>query len=153
MNSALKYTCLATLGLFLAGCSMASSLLNNKSSVPQASTVQVGNNLAMPPDLQLPPPGQGNDNVQANVANAAPADANLAAPKAAQPALNASTAVNAPKPDIYAQYGISKLKADGTKKTPTELGNELRAAILKKKREANPNYGTIANIGNIFKDQ
>ena len=59
----------------------------------------------------------------------------------------------APKQDLYEQYGISKTNADGTPKKPEILQAELKAAILKKKRETNPGYGTISNIGAIFKDQ
>ena len=52
--------------------------------------------------------------------------------------------------DIYAQYGISKYRADGTRKTEGELSAELKQAMIAKKRQANPNYGTIWNMGNIF---
>jgi hypothetical protein len=56
------------------------------------------------------------------------------------------------KRDIYAEYGVSKLKPDGTAKTPAELQTELKQAILKRKQQQNPGYGTIRNIGNIFSD-
>ena len=56
------------------------------------------------------------------------------------------------KRDIYAEYGISKVKPDGTAKTDYELKQELKLAMLKRKQQQNPNYGTVFNIGNIFDD-
>jgi hypothetical protein len=56
------------------------------------------------------------------------------------------------KKDIYAEYGISKTKPDGTPKLEGDLRAELKQAILKRKRETEPGYGTVRNIGNIFKD-
>jgi hypothetical protein len=52
---------------------------------------------------------------------------------------------------LYAKYGINKLKADGTAKTFDELQDELAAAVIAEKKAANPNYGTIWNIGELFK--
>jgi hypothetical protein len=153
MNSFSKSAILVGLALALQACTSASSLLNNKSAVPQASNIRVGNALAMPPDLQLPPPGQTSDGYQPNdIAETAVAQTRPIK-KVSTAGLPPLATLSAAKPDIFDQYGISKFKADGTKKTTTELSNELRAAMVKKKREANPGYGTIANIGNIFKDQ
>ncbi len=137
--------------LLLGGCT---SLLGgdsnpNKMGGPSAVTVPVGNNLVMPPDLQLPAPGSG-----AAPAYQAPAptqSASLAKPGNAS--LYGGTAAGAPPQDIFQQYGISKTKPDGTPKTQIELSNELKAAIIRKKRLTNPSYGTIGNIGNIFSDQ
>jgi hypothetical protein len=58
----------------------------------------------------------------------------------------------APAQDIYAKYGISKVKPDGTAKTSEELKAELKLAVLEEKRRKQPGYGTISNIGNIFSD-
>lgn len=148
---------LGVVAVALAGCSMGSSMLNNKSSVPQANNVQVGNNLAMPPDLQLPPPGQGADTYQQPVdAGAGSAlDAGIATQKPTKK-MAAATMPMAPAaaaPDVFEQNGISKIKADGTKKSANELREELKIALLRKKQQANPNYGTIRNIGKIFSDQ
>lgn len=143
------------LGFVLGGCS-SSKLLNSmgmgSSPAPQTPVVQTGNNLVLPPDLQLRPPGTVTENYQPNPAPVAPAapvetaalDAGLyaSAPVAAAPV----------KRDIYAEYGVSKLKPDGTAKTPAELQTELKQAILKRKQQQNPGYGTIRNIGNIFSD-
>lgn len=57
------------------------------------------------------------------------------------------------KEDAYAKYGISKVGPDGKPKSENELYKELHAAQLAEKRKANPNYGTIWNMGNVFKDE
>jgi hypothetical protein len=131
------------LAVALAGCS--SGLLGGGSRGPVAQNVPVGSQLTLPPDLQLPPPG-----------------AQAAAYQEPSPALDVGndsidgTPLVAAKPaaqqDVYAQYGISKLRPDGSKKEDWELRAELKAAIKKKKREANPNYGTIFNVGELFRD-
>jgi hypothetical protein len=146
--------------LALAGCSNGSSLLNSKSNVPQASNIPVGNALAMPPDLQLAVPNQTSENYEPNgpVEPVAPA-ANVNTPsinpkqQIANAPLEDSGAPVPVKQDIYDQYGVSKFDANGKPKKPDILKAELKAAIIKKKRETNPNYGTIANIGAIFNDQ
>ena len=150
MNSFLKSIGIVWLSASIAGCSSMSSLLDPKGGVPQASTVQTGNALAMPPDLQLPAPGQTTDAYQPNGAVAAPAKI-ASAPL--QGAADAPMAPMAVKQDLYAEYGINKLDANGKPKDIWKLKAELKAAILKKKRETNPGYGTVANIGAIFSDQ
>ncbi len=140
-------------GLALAGCSNGSSLLNAKSNVPQANNIPVGNALAMPPDLQLAVPNQTTENYEPNgpvAPIASPAKVNT---KIANADIYGSDAAVPHKQDIYEQYGVSKLGADGKPKKPEALKAELRDAIIKKKRETNPNYGTISNIGAIFNDQ
>lgn len=103
-------------------------------------------NLTMPPDLRLPPPGSGT----APVTQTAPAsyqqDGLQSAPSA-PPA-------NRPQygDDVFAREGINVYKPDGTRKTETELREELRQAQLAKKKQKNPNYGTVFNMGNIFSD-
>jgi hypothetical protein len=157
MKSVSTEMILIVAGLALAGCSNGGSILNAKSNVPQANNVPVGNPLAMPPDLQLAVPTQTSENYQPNgpVEPVAPA-ANLKTPstKPLKQMASATTAAPAmPKPDLYEQYGVSKVTADGKPKKPELLQAELKAAILKKKRETNPNYGTVSNIGAIFNDQ
>ena len=154
MNSAVKSIMLLGLAVSLGACASAAQMLNGKSAVPQASNINVGNNLAMPPDLQLAVPGQTTDAYQPNVGTGTGSDAisddGLANPNATQ------KVAMAPLPssqDVYEKYGISKVNADGTAKTGAQLKKELKAAILKKKRETNPGYGTIRNIGAIFGDQ
>jgi hypothetical protein len=140
------------LGLALGGCS-SSGLLRSMglgdAPAPAAPVVRTGNNLALPPDLQLRPPGTVTEDYQPNTVPAAPVktasvDEGLysSAPAAAPPA----------KQDIYAEYGVSKLKPDGTPKAKADLQAELKKAIIKRKRETQPGYGTIFNMGNIFSD-
>lgn len=50
-----------------------------------------------------------------------------------------------PRPDLYDQWGISKKKEDGSLKTSGELREELRQKYIEKKRQENPDYGTVLN--------
>ena len=154
MKTIWKLSGVLVLSFVLGGCG-ASRMLNSmgfgNSPAPQAPVVQTGNNLAMPPDLRLRPPGTAvSENYQPNAVTAAPVDTaslyNGSAPPAAAPVARA-----APR-DVYAEYGIARLKPDGTAKTQDELQAELKVAILKRKQQQQPGYGTIRNIGNIFKD-
>jgi len=140
------------MSLVLAGCGASRLLggmgLGSSSPAPQAPTVRTGNNLALPPDLQLRPPGTATETYQPSPAPPAPvetasAEEGLYAPVAPAPVV---------KKDIYAEYGISKTRPDGTPKSDGELRAELKQAILKRKRETNPGYGTVRNFGAIFKD-
>ncbi len=152
MKTVWKLSGVLAMSLVLAGCG-ASRLLNgmglgNSNPAPQAPAVRSGNNLALPPDLQLRPPGTVTETYQPNPAPAAPvetasAEEGLYTPVAPAPVV---------KKDIYADYGISKTKPDGTPKPEYQLKAELKEAILKRKRETNPGYGTVRNIGNIFSD-
>jgi hypothetical protein len=54
--------------------------------------------------------------------------------------------------DAYQRFGIAKTKPDGTPKTQAELDRELLEAVRAEKRKQNPNYGTVFNMGRIFKD-
>ncbi len=54
--------------------------------------------------------------------------------------------------DPYAKWGVSRYKADGTKKTRTELDEEMRQKRLEYERQKNPNYGTIFNLGSVWSD-
>jgi hypothetical protein len=145
----LKFVGLLIIAMVLGACSRGSSLLDPKQLTPQG-TVPTSNPLSLPPDLQLPAPGT------ATAASFQPPPAATAAalPNTA-PANNLyGTPVAAAKPvgDIFDQNGISKTKPDGTRKTAAELNKELSVILLAKKRQQNPNYGTIANIGAIFQD-
>jgi hypothetical protein len=148
----MKLVCsLVALGLILGGCSSSGVLsslgMGSSSPTPETNNIQVGNALAMPPDLRLRAPGTAPaPTYQPNVASA-PAESNALYSSGAPAPLAA-----APKQDIYAQYGISKVKPDGTAKSHDELQAELKVAILKKKQQQQPGYGTIRNIGNIFSD-
>ncbi|MCA0432888.1 MAG: hypothetical protein LCH46_06460 [Proteobacteria bacterium] len=155
MRQSLSPVALLFAALLLAGCSGASNLLTGKSHVQQASNVPVGNSLTMPPDLSLAAPGQTTNTYAANpppqpapVQQMASAESDVYGGGAA--ASNSSSA--APQQDVYARYGISMNKPDGTRKKDWELREELRKAVVAERRKNNPNYGTIMNIGELFKD-
>lgn len=152
MKTIWKISGVLAMSLALAGCGGASRLLGgmglgSSDPAPQAPAVRTGNNLALPPDLQLRPPGTVTETYQPNPPPApvqtASAEEGLYAPVAPAPVV---------KKDIYAEYGISKTKPDGTPKLEADLKAELKQAIIKRKRETNPGYGTVRNIGNIFSD-
>jgi hypothetical protein len=99
--------------------------------------------LTMPADLSLPPPAAqtvddtgARERVKSDV---------LQTPQSVLPEGEAQ-----PVTDIYEAYGISRYHPDGSPKTKAELKKELRAAYLKRKRQQNPNYGTIFNLPNVF---
>ncbi|MFT3986328.1 hypothetical protein [Aestuariivirga sp.] len=129
----------------LAGCSSmtTSNLLGDDSQ--SVKTAQAHPDLTMPPDLQLHPPSEAAAYAAQQPAVAAPATKMASVP---------TTVASAPavQGDVYERNGISKTKPDGTPKTQAELDAELKAIYLAKKRQQNPNYGTIKNIGNIFSD-
>ena len=56
-----------------------------------------------------------------------------------------------PPEDAYQKFGISKTRPDGTPKTQAELDRELLEAVRQEKRKQNPNYGTVFNMGELFK--
>jgi hypothetical protein len=151
--------------LAVAGCSetkMQDLLGSGKDATPDESQVRINRNLAMPPDLNLrPPSGETSEDGQLNqVASAQPPaqpamDQAQPAPKPVQTAAATPQAQGQepPKQDVYEKYGISKVGPDGKPKTENQLYKELHAAQLAEKRKANPNYGTIWNMGNVFKDE
>lgn len=153
LNVRVVNLCLLAASLFLAGCS--TSGLLNRGRGPQATSVPAGNNLTMPPDLQLPAPGSGTQVAyQPSAPAAAPGgDADVYGAPSALPrrGIGNTQCPNGTKAiDIYACYNINKLKPDGTKKSTAELSLELRAAIQAQKRQQNPNYGTFKNFGELF---
>jgi hypothetical protein len=150
INSMKLVYSLLGLSLVLGGCSSSGVLssmgMGSSAPAPASSNVQVGNALAMPPDLKLPAPGTNTSAAyEPNTAASAQAAA-LDQPIASAPAPRAAVQ------DVYARYGISKVKPDGTPKTDQELKAELKLAVLNEKRQKQPGYGTINNIGNIFSD-
>jgi hypothetical protein len=154
MKTVWKLSGVLALSFVLGGCG-SSRLLNGMglggSAAPQTPVIQTGNNLAMPPDLQLRPPGTAvSENYQPNAVPAAPVQ--TAALNDSLYSSGAAPVTRAPARNVYEEYGISTTKPDGTKKTPDELSAELKLAILKRKQQQNPGYGTIRNIGSIFKN-
>lgn len=139
--------------LVLAGCSTAGLL--NRGRGPDAAAVQSGSNLTMPPDLRLPQPGSGQmASYQPPAAAASTGDdiyGGGAAPVTPRRTIGGTKCPNGTMAaDVYACYGISKLKPNGTPKTTAEMSMELRAAVVAEKRRANPGYGTFRNFGELF---
>ena len=133
MKTVWKISGVLAMSLVLAGCGGASRLLGgmglgSSAPAPQAPAVRTGNNLALPHDLQLRPPGTVTETYQPNPAPPAPvqtasAEEGLYAPVTPAPVV---------KKDIYAEYGVSKIKPDGTPKSEGVLRAELKQAILKR---------------------
>jgi hypothetical protein len=124
---------------------------------PPPQPVQTSAATIQPPNYGAPAPGT----TTASLAPAAPATAAAPAPgaaPAAPPAPGAAPAAPgaaqaAANQDVYARYGISRTKPDGTPKKPAELREELRQKYIEMQRAKNPNYGTILNMGSIWSDQ
>lgn len=141
-------------GVVLSGCSTSmSGLLGGDEPVQQQVSAQAAPDLSMPPDLQLPAPGTQAPPPPVRSTQVA----SLQEPDYAEPSVSQAPSSPAPAPapqgDIYERNGISKVNADGTPKTDAELKAELKQKYLTQKQQANPNYGTVFNIGNIFKDE
>ena len=133
MNRACAAVLLCLTGLSLAGC--ANSMRGYLEKDTPNETLTARQDLTMPPDLRLPPPGT----------TAAAPDPGVATPAATEAASG---------PDaIYTNVGISVFNPDGTRKTDQQLREELQAYYIAQKKARNPNYGTFMNIGNIFKDE
>jgi hypothetical protein len=145
----LRHSAILLISLALAGCS--SNLLGGGSGPSVEQNIPVGNQLALPPDLSLRAPSATTPTYRANpapgVSDAAVYSDDINTPINRQAALPKATTT-----DPYEKYGISKLKPDGSKKDEGVLREELRQAALAEKRKTNPGYGTIRNIGELFKD-
>lgn len=155
MTSAVSTVLLGITALALAGCGSTMRDYLEKDT-PAQSTAMRGD-LTMPPDLRLPPPGTtapapdtgaGFSN-QAALTAPPPVAAAPSVPSTAAPPAAGTTAADS----VYTQAGISLYKPDGTKKSDSELRNELQEYYKAQKKAKNPNYGTVFNIGNIFKDE
>ncbi|MGH6908101.1 MAG: hypothetical protein ACREDX_09625, partial [Aestuariivirga sp.] len=142
-----SYTGLVLIALAVTGCGgmSISRIMGNDS--PSVANARVNQDLSMPPDLQLRAPGTVTSEVQ--TAAAEPVTGTATAKT-----LNTASPVQGPQEqgDVYERNGISKIDANGKPKTQADLQAELRKVYLAKKRQQNPNAGTIFNIGNIFKD-
>lgn len=124
---------------------------------PPQPTAAIRQDLTMPPDLRLPPPGTtapmpdpGAVNTQATLTTPPPATAPVKSTTAA--AVPAVPPASGPD-SVYTNVGISLYNPDGTKKTDQQLREELQAYYIAQKKTKNPNYGTVFNMGNIFKDE
>ncbi|WP_146256044.1 hypothetical protein [Aestuariivirga litoralis] len=164
MNRAGVTVLLCMVGLSLAGCG--NTMRNYLEKETPTQTLNARQDLTMPPDLRLPPPGTTTAPPDPGVASAPaatqatltspPATPVASAPKAAAPAVKTASTMTEPAsgPDaIYTNVGISVYNPDGTRKTDLQLREELQAYYINQKKAKNPNYGTFMNIGNIFKDE
>ena len=151
MKSAVSILCLLAVAALAGGCTSIADVMRPGPEEQAQVQQQAYQDLSMPPDLRLlPPPGSAPQPAppvepsatSAQVASVAPATPYGGAPAAA-----------APQGDIYERNGITKVHPDGTPKTDAELQAELKKIHLAKKQQKNPNYGTVFNIGNIFKDE
>lgn len=162
MKSPVAVMVLAVLAAGTAGCSDSMrGYLEKDTPVQQQAAVR--QDLTMPPDLSLAPPGS---------APAAPDNGSYAEPAPAQPVYNNQAVTTAPvtpaapapgsttvgqrataADGVYEKAGISLTKPDGTRKTQGELQAEYKAWYMAQKRQQNPNYGTVFNMGNVFKDE
>ena len=166
MNRAGVTVLLCLAGLSLSGC--ANSMRGYLEKDTPTQTLSARQDLTMPPDLRLPAPGTTTAPPDPGV-GAAPAAAQQAAltappttapaytaPKTAAPAVKtAAVTTQAPSgPDaIYTNAGISVYNPDGTRKSDQQLRQELQDYYIAQKKAKNPNYGSVFNIGNIFKDE
>ncbi len=149
MKNLISFAGLALMAAAVTGCgSMSISRIMGDDS-PSVTQARTNRDLTMPPDLQLRAPGTVTSEV-AETAAAEPVVRTAAAAQTLDPASPAQT--GQAQGDVYERNGISKVHPNGTAKTQAELGAELRKVHLAKKREQNPNHGTIFNIGNVFKD-
>lgn len=143
---------LGVMAFGLAGCGSTMSNWLEKDTPTQ--TAAVNRDLTMPPDMRLAPPGSA-PAASADYASNEPDLYSGNETVAAQPVTPVAPA--APRPSatdsVYTQAGISLTKPDGTKKSDAELREELRQYQLAKKKQKNQNYGTVFNMGNIFKDE
>jgi len=156
MKSASVSFLLGAMAVALAGCG--STMRDYLEKETPTQTTAMRQDLTMPPDLRLPPPGTTAPAPDPGALSAAPSTAALTAPPAASVASKApaaaAPAVASNSPDaIYVNAGISVTNPDGTRKTDAQLRQELQQYYLAQKKAKNPNYGTVFNIGNIFKDE
>lgn len=155
MKSPVAVLVLAVLAAGTAGCSDTMRSYLEKDTPPVEQQAAVRQDLTMPPDLSLAPPSTAPQDTTAG-ANQPLYDSSTAAPAPA-PAPAAPVAPAAPRPSaadsMYEKAGISLTKPDGTRKTQGELQAEYKAWYVAQKRQQNPNYGTVFNMGNVFKDE
>lgn len=148
MNHAAAIGGIALISFAVSGCAGMSVSKIMGGDSPSVSTARTHQDLTMPPDLQLRAPGT----VAAAVAETPEAEPEVKTVAAPQTLDTANPSQGQTQGDVYERYGISKVHPNGKPKTQAELGAELKKVYLAKKREQNPNHGTIFNIGNIFKD-
>jgi hypothetical protein len=171
-QSALQTAVLVVIGGFVAGCSETGfqDFIGAGKYAPDETQVSVNQPLSVPPDLQLRPPSDEQPQRVASLPQAdqpgqqpasglqQPQDLTLspqnepAAPQAqAQPQPQQQADAGEPQ-DIYARWGVSRHHPDGREKTQIELNAEMRQKRDEVRRQQDPNYGTIWNLGSIWSD-
>lgn len=155
MKSGVVAVAVGLLAIGLAGCG--SSMRNYLEKDTPVQSASMRQDLTIPPSLALPPPGTTSAApdpgayTEKTAALAAPAPA--PAPSTRSAAATPAPAVNDGPYAVYTNVGISLTNPDGSKKTDQQLREELQAYYIAQKKTKNPNYGTVFNIGNIFKDE
>lgn len=148
MKSAVSVALICLIATAATGCGSTMRNMLERDDPPEQQA-SVRQELTMPPDLRLAEPGTA----PASPPEAAPETYGTATPAPVMPATPASADRPHYGDDIYTQAGISVTKPDGTRKSDAELREEMRQYYIAKKKQKNSNYGTVFNIGNIFKDE
>jgi len=170
-QSALRAVVLIAFGGVVAGCSETGfqDFIGAGKYAPDETQVAVNQPLSVPPDLQLRPPSNepqqvasaprpieqpaSGDLQQPQDIGLSPQDQPAAPPAQAQPQQPPQQLANAGQPqDIYARWGVSRHHPDGTEKSQLELNEEMRRKRDEVKRQEDPNYGTIWNLGSVWSD-
>ena len=158
--------------LLLAGCSETSFMdtLGIGKASPDETQVTTNQPLSVPPDMQLRPPSSAGQPARAAAAPSRYDPGSLADPRnqPSAPARTASASQTAPAAPsanvdaqgrpissidkVYIKHGIDVYNPDGTHKKTVDLNRELAERIKAEKKAKNPKYGTIFNMGNLFKD-
>jgi len=168
MNRACVTVLLGLTALSLAGCSNSMRGYLEKETPNQ--TLNARQDLTMPPDLRLPPPGTTTAPPAPGVSSppaaqtaslteppTTPAAAPVhTAPKTAAPPAKTAAVTTQPSdgPDaIYTNAGISVFNPDGTRKTDQQRHEEWQAGDINQNNAKNPNDRTFRNVGNSLKDE
>ena len=168
-QSALRAAVLIAFGGVVAGCSETGfqDFIGAGKYAPDETQVAVNQPLSVPPDLQLRPPSDAPQRVaSAPQPSQPPASGDLQQPQdlgmspqnapaapQAQPQQQPQQLASAGEPqDIYARWGVSRHHPDGREKSQLELNEEMRRKRDEAKRQEDPNYGTIWNLGSVWSD-
>lgn len=168
-QSAFRAAVLIAFGGVVAGCSETGfqDFIGAGKYAPDESQVAVNQPLSVPPDLQLRPPSDepqqvasapqpieqpaSGDLQQPQDLGLSPQDQPSAPPDQAQTQPQQQASAGEPQ-DFYARWGVSRHHPDGTEKSQLELNEEMRRKRDEMKRQEDPNYGTIWNLGSVWSD-
>jgi hypothetical protein len=168
-QSAMRVAVLIAVGGVVAGCSETGfqDIIGAGKYTPDETQVAVNQPLSVPPDLQLRPPSDepqpvasapapieqpvSGDLQQPQDLGLSPQDQPAAPQAQPQPQPQQQASAGEPQ-DVYAQWGVSRHHPDGTEKSQLELNEEMRVKRDQAKRQQDPNYGTIWNLGSVWSD-